>query len=176
MTSDAVTSDAVASDAVAGGAAGSAVVTAGAPRPKVSLTRATSAGAPPRAAHPARAAAPRDRGPAQIIRLPPTGPLLSSLLAAPDAWQSGTLQLEPGDVLIAYTDGLVEARDGAGRQFGVHRLIAEILRDPTRDPVGLLDGAFDAVRRHASGQRDDDRTAIILAWSNQHDQEVDSGA
>ncbi|WP_308222649.1 SpoIIE family protein phosphatase [Frankia sp. AgPm24] len=176
VTSDAVTSDAVASDAVAGGAAGSAVVTAGAPRPKVSLTRATSAGAPPRAAHPARAAAPRDRGPAQIIRLPPTGPLLSSLLAAPDAWQSGTLQLEPGDVLIAYTDGLVEARDGAGRQFGVHRLIAEILRDPTRDPVGLLDGAFDAVRRHASGQRDDDRTAIILAWSNQHDQEVDSGA
>ncbi|WP_308301693.1 PP2C family protein-serine/threonine phosphatase [Frankia umida] len=173
---DAVASDTVASGAVAGGAASSAVVTAGAPRPKVSLTRATSAGAPRRAAHLARSAAPRDRGPAQIIRLPPTGPLLSSLLAAPDAWQSGTLQLEPGDVLIAYTDGLVEARDGAGRQFGVHRLIAEILRDPTRDPVGLLDGAFDAVRRHASGQRDDDRTAIILAWSNQHDQEVDSGS
>ncbi|WP_163550246.1 PP2C family protein-serine/threonine phosphatase [Candidatus Frankia nodulisporulans] len=174
--SDTVVSDAVASGAVTGGAAGSAVVTAGAPRPKVSLTRATSTGAPPRAAHPARSAPPRDRGPAQIVRLPPTGPLLSSLLAAPDAWQSGTLQLEPGDVLIAYTDGLVEARDGAGRQFGVHRLIAEILRDPTRDPVGLLDGAFDAVRRHASGQRDDDRTAIILAWSNQHDQEVDSGS
>ncbi|MCL9761827.1 PP2C family protein-serine/threonine phosphatase [Frankia sp. AiPa1] len=104
---------------------------------------------------------------AQIVRLPPTGPLMSSLVAVPGAWQRGTIHLEPGDVLIAYTDGLVEARDAGGRQFGVHRLIAEVLRDPTRDPVALLDGAFDAVRRHAPGQQDDDRTAIILAWSNQ---------
>ncbi|MCM3884598.1 SpoIIE family protein phosphatase [Frankia sp. R82] len=113
------------------------------------------------------------RGTAQIVRLPPTGPLMSSLLAAPGAWQSGTIQLDPGDVLIAYTDGLIEARDGDRRQFGVHRLIAEILRDPIRDPVVLLDGAFDAARRHASGQQDDDRTAIILAWSNQQADGVD---
>ncbi|EIV93460.1 PP2C family protein-serine/threonine phosphatase, partial [Frankia sp. QA3] len=104
---------------------------------------------------------------AQIVRLPPTGPLMSGLLAAPGAWETRTLHLEPGDVLIAYTDGLVEARDAAGRQFGAHRLIAEILRDPGRSPVALLDDAFDAVRRHAPGRQGDDRTAIILARTNQ---------
>jgi sigma-B regulation protein RsbU (phosphoserine phosphatase) len=91
--------------------------------------------------------------------------MMSSLLAAPGAWESRTLRLDPGDVLIAYTDGLVEARDAAGRQFGAHRLIAEILRDPGRSPVTLL--AFDAVRQHAPGQQGDDRTAIILARTDQ---------
>ncbi|MCK9894992.1 SpoIIE family protein phosphatase [Frankia sp. AgB32] len=111
---------------------------------------------------------------AQIVRLPPTGPLMSNLLAAPGAWEIHTFRLEPGDVLIAYTDGLVEARDRAGRQFGVHRLVAEILRDPGRTPVALLDGAFEAVRRHAPGQQADDRTAIVLARTDRLDEAVDT--
>lgn len=122
--------------------------------------RARPGRVPPPGALPGAAAA-------QIVRLPPTGPMMSSLLAAPGAWESRTLRLDPGDVLIAYTDGLVEARDAAGRQFGAHRLIAEILRDPGRSPVTLLDDAFDAVRQHAPGQQGDDRTAIILARTDQ---------
>ncbi|SNQ49684.1 conserved exported hypothetical protein [Frankia canadensis] len=113
---------------------------------------------------------------AQIVRLPPTGPLMSSLLTGPGAWESRTLRLDPGDVLIAYTDGLVEARDGDGRQFGVHRLIAEILRDPGRTPLALLDDAFDAVRRHAPGRQGDDRTAIILARTDQPPQSADGSS
>ncbi len=104
---------------------------------------------------------------AQIVRLPPTGPLMSGLLAAPGAWETRTLYLEPGDVVIAYTDGLVEARDPAGHQFGTHRLIAEILRDPGRTPMALLDDAFDAVRQHAPGRQGDDRTAILLARTSE---------
>ncbi len=111
---------------------------------------------------------------AQIVRLAPTGPLMSNLLAAPGAWEIHRLRLEPGDVLIAYTDGLVEARDAAGQQFGVHRLIAEILRDPGRAPVALLDGAFEAVRRHAPGQQGDDRTAIVLARTDRLDECADT--
>ncbi|KQC38570.1 PP2C family protein-serine/threonine phosphatase [Frankia sp. ACN1ag] len=140
------------------------------PRPSVSVSAIVgpAAGARRRPTNQAPAPKGNRRHPAaQIVRLPPTGPLMSGLLAAPGAWEIRTLHLEPGDALIAYTDGLVEARDAAGRQFGAHRLIAEILRDPGRTPVGLLDAAFDAVRRHAPGRQGDDRTAIILARTSE---------
>ncbi|OAA28833.1 sigma-B regulation protein RsbU (phosphoserine phosphatase) [Frankia sp. EI5c] len=99
----------------------------------------------------------------EVTRLGSTGPMLSNLLATEGAWHTKTLRLEPGDVLFVYTDGLVEARDDANRQFGVDRLVAELLRDADRGPAELLDAAFDAVRRHAPGRPSDDRTAIVVA-------------
>ncbi|MCK9929530.1 serine/threonine-protein phosphatase [Frankia sp. Mgl5] len=88
---------------------------------------------------------------------------MSSLVAADGAWHTDVLQLEPGDVLFVYTDGLVEARNAAHQQFGVDRLVAELLRDPRRAPAELLDDAFEVVRRHAPGRPSDDRTAIVVA-------------
>jgi sigma-B regulation protein RsbU (phosphoserine phosphatase) len=55
----------------------------------------------------------------------------------------------------------------------VHRLIAEILREPGRTPVALLDGAFDSVRRHAPGRQGDDRTAIVLARTDRPEECAD---
>ncbi|CAJ60528.1 MULTISPECIES: PP2C family protein-serine/threonine phosphatase [Frankia] len=152
----------------AGGAAGNAGAGGTRPSANISAIVGPAAGARRGPANPPPAPkGGRRHAAAQIVRLPPTGPLMSGLLAAPGAWEIRTLHLEPGDVLIAYTDGLVEARDAAGSQFGAHRLIAEILRDPGRTPVGLLDDAFDAVRRHAPGRQGDDRTAIILARTSE---------
>jgi sigma-B regulation protein RsbU (phosphoserine phosphatase) len=122
-----------------------------------------AAGAVLSTAPPPPAAAPIPVAEAEVVPLPPTGPLMSSLLAAGGAWRTERLRLEPGDVLFVYTDGLVEARDGAGGQFGQERLADEILRDPARPPAVVLDDAFDAVRRHAPGRQGDDRTAIVLA-------------
>ncbi|WP_462202986.1 PP2C family protein-serine/threonine phosphatase [Frankia sp. CcWB3] len=154
------------------GVGGSAMAAAVGPAHAVGSARGSGDGANGAGPEPGRVPGPGSivgsgLGTAQVVRLPPTGPLMSSLLAEPGAWGIQTLRLEPGDVLFAYTDGLVEARDEAGRQFGLHRLIAEILRDPTRTPVALLDDAFDAVRRYAPGRQGDDRTAIILARTAQ---------
>ncbi len=88
---------------------------------------------------------------------------MSSLLAAPGAWATATIRLQPGDALFIYTDGLIEARNEKGEQFGEDRLVAEILRVPSRGPQDLLDAVFEAVRAHAPGRPSDDRTAIILA-------------
>jgi sigma-B regulation protein RsbU (phosphoserine phosphatase) len=107
-----------------------------------------------------------DGGPAVTV-LRVTGPLVSSLLAQPGAWRSESVRLRPGDVFFAYTDGLVECRDGAGDQFGQKRLIDEILRDPRRPPAELLDDVFSAVRRHCPDRQGDDRTAIVLACTDE---------
>ncbi|CAI7977604.1 HAMP domain-containing protein [Frankia sp. Hr75.2] len=100
---------------------------------------------------------------AEVACLAATGPIMSSLVAADGAWHTDVLRLEPGDVLFVYTDGLVEARNAANQQFGVDRLVAELLRDPRRAPAELLDDAFEVVRRHAPGRPSDDRTAIVVA-------------
>lgn len=101
----------------------------------------------------------------EVEPLASTGPLMSSLVAAPEAWRAGRLRLAPGDVLFVYTDGLVEARDQAGTLFGRHRLVDELVRIGGRSPGQLLDDVFAAVRRHAPGRPSDDRTAIALSLS-----------
>jgi serine phosphatase RsbU (regulator of sigma subunit) len=74
------------------------------------------------------------------------------------------VQLAPGDVVVLYTDGVVEARDADGDQFGEERL---------HDAVGELAGAapeeviariMGAVGRHVAGApARDDSTMVVLA-------------
>jgi len=49
------------------------------------------------------------------------GPFLKS------AYEMGTTKLVEGDILVLYTDGVIEARNGQGEQFGVHGL-TQVLR------------------------------------------------
>jgi serine phosphatase RsbU (regulator of sigma subunit) len=71
------------------------------------------------------------------------------------------LELAPADRLLLYTDGLVEARDGQGRQFEVDdRAAAELLAAPALDQA--LDRLVASVLRHAGGRLDDD-LALVLA-------------
>lgn len=53
------------------------------------------------------------------VRLTPTGPLV---MAMGGGWKVRTLPTGPGDVLVMYTDGLVEARDADGEELGEERV------------------------------------------------------
>lgn len=46
------------------------------------------------------------------------------------AFDSATIQLEPGDALILYTDGVVEAFNEAGEEFGNNRWLAAVRQLP----------------------------------------------
>ena len=52
------------------------------------------------------------------------GPLLGALEGA--EFESGELMLEPGDTLVAYSDGVLECRNTAGEEFGLDRLMAAL--------------------------------------------------
>jgi len=45
--------------------------------------------------------------------------------------------LDPGDVMVAYTDGITEAIDSEGRQYGVERL-ANVLKTSYTQPAHLI--------------------------------------
>jgi serine phosphatase RsbU (regulator of sigma subunit) len=57
---------------------------------------------------------------AQLQRLDSTGPPLGLLPVS--AWTEESVRFAPGALLVAYTDGVSEALDPAGREYGVERL------------------------------------------------------
>lgn len=72
------------------------------------------------------------------------------------------LTLAEGDLVVAYTDSLSEARDAGGRMLGTEGLLA-IARtlDPT-DPGSLIRTLLAEVERYAQGPPADDATVLIL--------------
>jgi sigma-B regulation protein RsbU (phosphoserine phosphatase) len=68
-----------------------------------------------------------------------------------------------GDVLMAATDGLSEARNPAGDMFGQARLTAVLADLADRSAEALAEGLLLAVEHFAAGRPpEDDRTLVTL--------------
>jgi len=100
------------------------------------------------------------RGGGAIESLAPTRPVLGLMLDS--TFRSERLRLAGGDRLLLYTDGVTEAANDAGEEFGVERL------------SGILDGCaeqlpeqwhtiMEHVRKHANGNLADDATLLLMA-------------
>jgi serine phosphatase RsbU (regulator of sigma subunit) len=75
-------------------------------------------------------------------------------------------QLEPGDRIILYTDGIVEARNDQGEEFGLQRFTDYIVRHnadnlPVHETLRQLVHAV--VEQHA-GELVDDATVLLAEW------------
>ena len=77
-------------------------------------------------------------------------------------------RLEPGDVLVAYTDGITEARHAKKRLdlFGDARLLAQLDNGRNRDPQELVDGLMAAAMDFAGGRLSDDAAIIAVSLAN----------
>lgn len=89
------------------------------------------------------------------------GPLFESTL------QEQAVHLHDGDVLLLFTDGLVEGRDETGTPFGYERL-AETARAHRHLPTDALrDVLLNAARDHTPHEdADDDVTLVVLKRSS----------
>ncbi len=71
--------------------------------------------------------------------------------------------LDPGDVLVVYTDGLVEARDPVRRQFGIERLIETAVATRSEDVSGIHERILGAMAEHCGGiPPADDVTLVVV--------------
>ena len=78
-----------------------------------------------------------------------------------------TDQLEPGDSLLLYTDGITEARTTDGELFGVERLIDFVDRHAAESfrPEEMLSKVVASLRDHqGSNDLGDDATALMVRW------------
>jgi sigma-B regulation protein RsbU (phosphoserine phosphatase) len=78
-------------------------------------------------------------------------------------WQCITrrITLAPGDLLVVYTDGVTEANDAAGEEFGEARLVETVRASLTLLPKDLVAAIQNAVQTFSSGEQSDDLTLVI---------------
>ncbi|HWZ98569.1 MAG TPA: PP2C family protein-serine/threonine phosphatase [Candidatus Dormibacteraeota bacterium] len=75
----------------------------------------------------------------------------------------GELALDKDDLLVACTDGITEAMDSGGNEFGRPRLAELVSRLRALAPQEILDGVLEAVNAHAHGGiYEDDRILMVL--------------
>jgi len=98
-------------------------------------------------------------GPAGVSRLGPTGPILGPL---PGHWVTSQAVLGPGTMLVAYTDGLIEARNGSREEFGLERLEDALRSSTGGSPDEVADSCMAALRQFSSVRPDDDVTLVVL--------------
>lgn len=77
-------------------------------------------------------------------------------------WRSVVLPFRKGDTLLAYSDGVIEARSGDDEEFGLCRLQRLFADAASLDTVREVGDAVSAsVRQHAGSRRDDDLTIVV---------------
>jgi len=83
-------------------------------------------------------------------------------------------QLQPGDRVLLYTDGIVEARSSDGEFFGEEGLADHVLRaeaagDP---PPETLRRLMLSVMAHQAGQLQDDASIVLVEWRTGREQQL----
>ena len=80
-------------------------------------------------------------------------------------YTQGCVDVEPGSLLVAFSDGLVEPENVYGEQFGMPRLTEEVLRHRGAKITQLTEEVLAAVEHWAGTQEQaDDMTVVVVRW------------
>ncbi len=90
-------------------------------------------------------------------------------LAVDRGYRVGHDQLEPGDQVLLFTDGVVEARSPSGGQFGVERLV-DLLSRTVADNLSAAESmrrVSRALVEHQQARLADDATMLLVEWPSE---------
>jgi serine phosphatase RsbU (regulator of sigma subunit)/CHASE3 domain sensor protein len=79
--------------------------------------------------------------------------------------EEGSVGLLPGDCLVMFTDGWLEAKSPAGEVFGENRFAEAIVRLAPLGPAELGARLVEEVERFAAGKLDDDLTMLVVEYT-----------
>ena len=98
-----------------------------------------------------------------ILLLDRGGPVVGVLHGA--AYEDGEIQLEAGDLVVVYSDGVTEATDERGEEFGRDRILAAIRGCHGARPDAALDALVAAMRQFAgTAPQFDDVTVLVVRY------------
>ena len=82
-------------------------------------------------------------------------------------WQCeiAEVELAPGDALVLYTDGITEAENADGEQFGASRLLATLESQSHLPVEPLLQAVVEAVQQFSSSSEQQDDITLVIARS-----------
>jgi serine phosphatase RsbU (regulator of sigma subunit) len=91
------------------------------------------------------------------------GPVLGLLPGA--TYEFDSVMLDPGDLVVICSDGVTEARNASGDEFGRERLIETMTGCHGTKPDAVLERLFEAVRVFSQGTpQGDDITGLVLRY------------
>lgn len=102
-------------------------------------------------------------GPESAVWLRPTSAAIG--LVEGGVFLGEEVSLDPGDILVVYTDGVVEAESPAGLPFGADGLLTAVRRQGGASPHDLLEDLTGALENHVgqAGLRDDVTLVVARA-------------
>lgn len=74
------------------------------------------------------------------------------------------IRLEPGDRLVLFTDGFIEAKSDQGEIFGEHRFAQSLLRLAPLTAEAMADELVAEIQGFAAGKLDDDLTVLVAEF------------
>ncbi len=99
----------------------------------------------------------RDRS---VVRLESGGPPVGMF---PNwTYEEGTVQLNPGELVLAYTDGVTEAVNPAGEEWGEEGLLRAAAEHDAENADEMVEGIFRSMDEFSPGRQTDDATVIVL--------------
>lgn len=100
----------------------------------------------------------------RVLELDEGGPLLGLFEDA--AYPQGSAELQPGDLVVLYTDGVTDAEDGDGQTFGRPRLLEWAHGQPGRAPAEVKTHLLDSVRQFCGASKQaDDLTVLVTQYT-----------
>ncbi|GAB4403051.1 MAG: hypothetical protein OHK0039_01700 [Bacteroidia bacterium] len=79
--------------------------------------------------------------------------------------QPQQIHIAPGDFLVLYTDGIIEARSKSGEEFGVERLRETILRNSHESGTVIAAEIVSAVKFFTHADIQDDYTVLVIRFT-----------
>jgi len=99
-----------------------------------------------------------------VMRLTAGGPVLGLFKECPVEERS--FELQPGDFLLAYTDGAIEAFNRTGEEFGEERLLNLVKSKSHLPAMRARDEIFNSIEEWCAGTPQfDDITLVVLKVS-----------
>ena len=81
----------------------------------------------------------------------------------PDAmWHEEVIHLDPGDLVLAYTDGVIEASSPLGQEWGIDGLLQAAQASRMEPADGLVRSVLDSMDAFSGGVQTDDATVAVL--------------
>jgi len=77
-------------------------------------------------------------------------------------YEQVALQPFPGDAVIAYTDGVIEALNPLGEEWGEERVRKAAVESKAQHADELVDAIFTSLDEFSRGRQTDDATVVVL--------------
>jgi serine phosphatase RsbU (regulator of sigma subunit) len=99
----------------------------------------------------------------ELEELEEGGPLLGFFPQA--VYPTASAQMEAGDLLLLYTDGITDAENSGGETFGIERLHDWARRQAGCSPAEVKDSLLSTIKQFCQGcSQPDDLTALIVRY------------